>query len=203
MENRLQHFLLIGMSLCLLAGLTQVAPAAESNGGKLRANSELFDVGFVAGIISIEDFPSEYVVGANLTFKASEDFFLQYNYIQTDVAESNFEKQSTSFALGDDRSFVHYDLLVGYNVLQGEFFASEEKAHLSNLYVVAGVGETELGAENNFTYTLGVGYQVEFFRKYLMRVDYRDYIFETTLIGGGDKNTVHNNQFSVGVGYLF
>ncbi len=201
MENRLQHFLLIGLSICLLAGLTQVAPAAESPDGKLRVNSELFDVGVTAGIVSIEDLPSEHIWGANLTFKASEDFFLQYNYAQAKIGLSPFENV-TQFALGD-RRFVHYDLLVGYNLLQGEFYASGENAHLSTLYVVGGVGETEIGPEKNFSRTFGVGYQVEFFRKYLLRLDYRAHIFDTTLLEAGTENNTRANQLSVGMGYLF
>jgi len=208
-ENRLQHFLLKSTLLTLLLGtLSLGANAQESNAeksGKIRINSELFDVGLVAGIVSIEDFPTEFVVGVNVTFKASEDFFLQYNYVQADVSESAFEKNpaGVTFDLGDDRGFEHYDLLVGYNLFQGEFFASEESAHISSLYIVGGIGDTDIGGEENFTYTLGLGYQIEFFRKYLVRLDYRDYIYRSSLIVGSDEVTVHNNQFTLGIGYLF
>jgi len=179
--------------------------AADKADSKLRINSELFDFGVVTGILNIEDFPAEFVVGASVTFKASEDFFLQYNYVQAEVSESSFEKNPsfTVLDLGDDRSFKHYDLLVGYNIFQGEFFTSGDTTNLSSLYVVGGIGDTTFGGEENFTYTIGMGYQVEFYRRYLLRFDFRDYIYNTSLIVGGEEDTAHNSQISVGVGYLF
>ncbi len=207
MENRLQHILL-GLKFAVLVTVLASASsvyAQDEKRSKLRVNQELFDVGVFTGVINIENFPAEYVIGANITFKASEDFFLQYNYLQADISESSFEKNPSNptFDLGDERSFTHYDLLLGYNIFQGEFFASEGKAHISNLYVVAGIGDTDFGGEQNFTYTLGMGYQIEFFRRYLVRFDYRDYIYKSSLVIGDVESTVHNNQISVGVGYLF
>ncbi len=213
METRFQYILL-KFSICLkivllcltFFGTASSALAKEGkNSGKLRINSELFDIGVTTGIINIEDFPSEFIVGANITFKASENFFLQYNYVQASVSNSAFENNPafTTLDLGDDRDFTHFDLLVGYNIFQGEFFASEDRAHLSSLYVVGGVGDTDFGGEDDFTYTIGVGYQIEFFRRYLLRFDYRDYIYQTSLVVGDDEDTVHNTQISVGLGYLF
>lgn len=208
MENRLQHILLRLKIATFVVAVAAIAPIAFADGAKkskLRVNKELFDIGLVTGIINIENFPAEYLVGVNVTFKASEDFFLQYNYIQADISESSFEKNpaAPTLDLGDNRSFSHYDLLLGYNIFQGEFFASGGEAHLSSLYVVAGIGDTDFGGEENFTYTLGLGYQIEFFRRYLVRFDYRDYIYSSSLVVGDNENTVHNNQISVGVGYLF
>ncbi len=204
MENWLQHLFLksspagvLGLAVFLTATPTAV------HASELNVNSELFDVSLVAGVINLEDFPAEYVVGANVTFKASEDFFLQYNYVQADVSKSSFEEADSSNVFAFDRSLTHYDLLLGYNIFQGEFFASGDSAHLSALYTVGGIGYTDFGGEENFTYTIGVGYQIEFSRKYVLRLDYRDYIYRTSLIIGDEEKTVHNNQFSVGLGYLF
>jgi len=203
-ETRFQYIFLT--ALLLFGEFISPAVIAQDTDRKqkLKVNSELFDIGVVAGVISIEDFPSEFVIGANITFKASEDFFLQYNYIQSDVSESSFEKNPAFTTLDlNGRTFEHYDLIVGYNLFQGEFYASEDTAHLSSLYVVAGIGDTDFGGEENFTYTLGLGYQIEFFRKMLVRFDYRDYIYRTSLVVGSEEDTVHNTQITVGVGYLF
>ncbi len=205
MANWLQHLflksLLIGAPS--LAVSLAIAPMA-ANASELNVNSELFDVGLVAGVINIEDFPADYVIGVNATFKASEDFFIQYSYVQADVSKSSFENSPSSNTFGfDDRSFTHYDLLLGYNIFQGEFFTGADSAHLSALYTVGGIGYTDFGGEENFTYTSGVGYQIEFRRKYVLRVDYRDYIYQTSVTVGDEEKKVNNNQFSVGLGYLF
>lgn len=205
MENRLKYIFLKPFTVVSLSVCALFVGAENANAGELKVNSELFDVGLTAGIINLEDFPAEFLVGASVTFRASESFFLQYNYVQSDISRSSIEKNqgSQDYALGDDRSFKHYDLLLGYNLFQGEFFAGEGAAHLSSLYVVGGIGNTDFGSEENFSYTLGLGYQVEFNRKYVLRLDYRDYIYETALIVGDGEDTVHNTQLSVGLGYLF
>lgn len=191
---------LSGCVLALQAGLAQ----AQETGSGLAVNSELFDVGIVAGVINIEDFASDMVYGANVTFKATEDFFLQYNYVTANVGESSIESNIPGgFGLADDRKFTHYDLLVGYNLFQGEFFRGEGAANLSNLYLVGGFGETQIGGEDNFSYTIGVGYLIEFNRKWLVRADYRDYIYESSLIVAEGEVATHNSQMSIGLGYLF
>ncbi len=177
--------------------------SGELFAGKLKANSELFDAGIVAGVMNIEDFPAEFLIGANITFKASEDFFIQYNYVQSDVPESPFEEGSVTFAIGNDRKYEHYDLLIGYNLFQGEFFVGDGDPHYTSLYFVGGIGDTSLGDEENFSYTLGLGYQIEFRRKYVLRFDYRNYLYESSLIVAGDKTTTNNVQMSIGLGYLF
>lgn len=195
-------------SVGLIAGLFfSLGVCAQDERRPLQINSELFDVGIMTGVMSIQDFPAEFLIGANITFKASEDFFLQYNYLQSDVGESSFETNEAGvlFAIGNDRTFKHYDVLIGYNLFQGEFFSSnpDKSAHLSALYVVAGIGDTRLGDEENFSYTVGLGYQIEFFRKYIVRLDYRDHIYSTTILVGGEEDTAHSTQMSLGLGYLF
>lgn len=206
MASRLQYLFLEGLiKMRAILALFILLGSSEIFAGKLKVNSELFDIGVVAGVMNIEDFPAEYLIGANVTFKASEYFFLQYNYVQADVSKSSFEEADAgaTFDLGSDRSFSHYDLLIGYNLFQGEFFVGDGDPHFTSLYLVGGIGDTDFGGEENFTYTIGLGYQIEFRRKYVLRFDYRDYIYETSLIVGGDKTSSNNVQMSVGLGYLF
>ncbi len=200
MENRLKHIFLKPFTVVGLCAVSLFLGAESASASELKVNSELFDVGLTAGIINLEDFPAEFLVGASVTFKASESFFLQYNYVQADISRSTHEQGGLVY--GVDRGFSHYDLLVGYNLFQGEFFAGKGGSHLSSLYVVGGVGDTDFGGEESFTYTFGVGYQIEFFRKYVLRVDYRDYLYKSAIISGEDT-TVQSNQLSVGMGYLF
>lgn len=166
-----------------------------------KIETEYFDLGFFIGTINIEDFTSEIVTGVNLTFNASEDFFMQVNYLQADISLSSFELSQGQLFSGSDREFNHLDFLAGYNLFQGEHFILDDKASLSTLYLVAGVGNTDFGGEGSFTYTLGIGYQIAIQRNILLRLDYRDYIYKTIIIG--ENNSVNNTQLSLGVSYLF
>lgn len=206
MENRIQHLLLNSLKACALASSVSVAQLAvaddiNQSGSFDTVDNEFFELGVNTGLINIEDFTSELTVGANVTFKATEDFFLQFNYQRAEAGLSSFEKSQGRLFSGSDREFKHYDLLLGFNLFQAEFFAREGQPNLSAFYLVGGVGNTDFGGEGSFTYTLGAGYQVAIARKIVLRLDYRDYIYTSNLIA--EKKTTHNAGYTFGVGYLF
>lgn len=204
MENWIQHVLL-SMRVTALAGLIaapvtlaqEVEPSAAH-----RIDREVFDLGVTAGVVNIADFNGEWALGVSATFQASENFFLQYNFLQADSSPSAYENSQGLLFDGGDRNFRHYDLLVGYKLFQGEFFAGEGKARLSSLYLVGGAGETRFGGEENFTTTLGVGYEVAVTRDVLVRLDYRAYLYDSSLVAD-EEQSVTSNQLSAGVSYLF
>ncbi|MGH1487057.1 MAG: outer membrane beta-barrel domain-containing protein [Cellvibrionaceae bacterium] len=206
MENRFQYILLVLVSvLAGLLGLSSIANAQTADDkSQFAVGTEFLEIGLSLGMINIEDFPSETATGIHFTFRATEDYFLQLNYMKTsEVSTSTFEEQgSLTSVSGSDREFIHYDVLLGYNLYQGEFFSADSKeANLSSLYLVGGVGETEFRNESRFTYTLGVGYRVAFKRRYIVHVDVRDYNHKTSLNASGDR--VNNIHWSAGVSYLF
>ena len=205
MVRRFQHVFLSGRILTsigaavLLLATAGTAQAAEND--KAKINSDFFEVGVSTGMLNIEDFGSELYAGVSANFKATEDLFLQFNYAQSHLALSAFEQSQGRLFEGADRDFKHYDFLVGYNIFQGEVFRSNRKSNLSALYVVAGVGETALGGENNFSYTYGVGYQFALTRKIIVRCDYRNVSFNSSLLV--EDELTRTTQIGVGVGYLF
>lgn len=211
MEYWFQRIFLVLIKILLITAFvsfgiahTKISAAEKttaSNNGSVSIDSEYFDVGVFTGILNIEDFNSEYIVGGNVTFNANEKFFMQFNYFQTDASLSSYEKVEGPYFSGSDRNFTHYDFLVGYNLFLGEQFFSGTEAKLSSLYLVAGVGDTEFGGEGSFSYTAGIGYQVALKRNVLMRIDYRDYIYDTNIIG--ENSTVHNTALTASLSYLF
>lgn len=204
MEHRVQRiFLAALLGACLTgASLAGAQVQAQEQPQNIRIDQDVFELGLFTGIINIGDFGSEWAVGISAVFQASEDFFLQYNYMQADTDLSAFEQSQGAYFSGDDRTFSHYDLLVGYKIFQGEMYPGEGKENLSSLYLVGGVGDTQFGDEESFTYTLGIGYQIALSRRYVLHADYRNYIYESSLIRS-EETTTTNGQFSVGINYLF
>lgn len=204
MENRLQHIFLICtfFFIACFSVSTTYAQSADFTGTDV--DSEFLELGLNVGIVNIEDFPSEFTTGLNLTFRASEDYFLQLNLVSaSDVALSSVEKAQGSFDTGSDRDWLHYDMLVGFNFFQGEFFTANSNANLSTLYIVGGIGETEFGDESNFTYTYGMGYKVAFNRRFIVTVDIRDYLYKSSLINPQNEATTTNTHVALGLNYLF
>lgn len=170
-----------------------------------QVKPEVIDASVALGVLSIEDFTSELAVGVSASFLASEDLFIEYNFLATSISESAFENNEafTTFTLGEGRRFRHYDLLLGYNLFQTEFLVSDGKSILSKLYLVAGVGDTQFGEEDNFTYTLGVGYRVRLTEKLFFKMDYRNHIYDSALVTGTESDVYHVTQFSSALGLVF
>lgn len=201
METRIQHVFLKARALLLgVALLPATVYASDETGATI--DSDLFDLGLYAGIVNIADFNGEAIAGLSATFQASEDFFLQYNIGQADASPSAYEQSQGLLFDGSDRQFQHYDLLVGYRVFQSEFFGAEGQARLASLYLVSGVGETRFGGEDNFTTTVGVGYELALTRRVMLRIDYRTYLYASNLISD-QSQSVQSSQLAAGLSYRF
>lgn len=192
MESRFQHFILVFLASMAL-------PVCADN-ARLDLDSEVFELGASSGVLAIQDFNSEWSFGFDATFHASEDFFLQLNYLEAEASLSSFENSQGRYFSGSDRVFSHYNLLLGYNLFQGEFYPSEGNSTLSTFYGVAGVGNISFGGEESFSSVIGLGYKLGLSRRFNLRVDFRDYIYESNLIV--DNATAHNTHFTLGFGFL-
>ena len=207
MENRLQHVLLaLGKSALLSLFLTvSAASAAEQQSGagdkNTRIDSEFFELGAFIGIINIEDFTSEPVIGIRSSFHATEDIFLQFNFGTAKVSRSSYENNVVDLIEDGDRDYRYVDLLLGYNLFPGEVFPSSTRSALSSFHIVAGLGHTEFGGEENFTYIVGAGYRISVSERLLWHVDLRDHLYSTNLIQ--ENETVHNVDLTTGLTYLF
>jgi outer membrane beta-barrel protein len=194
METRFQRLFLIAATFGVTLALSSAASAQS-------VKSEAFDFGVTSGLVNIPDFPTEPFIGASATIQAAEDFFLQFNYAQARSEPSAYERNQGLLFDGRDRDFRHYDLLLGYKLLQGEFL-SPRRARLSSLYVVGGVGELRFGAEQNFATTLGVGYELGLSARTLLRVDYRAHLYRSALVSDIEQS-VSSHRLSAGLSYRF
>lgn len=165
-----------------------------------KIDTEFFELGATSGILNVKDFTSELTFGFNTTFKTTENFFLQFNYLQGDISKSSVE-QGAQGAYSGDRTYTHFNLLLGYNLFQGEIFRGKFSG-LSSLYTVIGVGDTEFLDESNFTYVAGLGYQLALTRRYNLRFDYRNYFYDSVVIDQDETSTT-NSHITVGLGWLF
>lgn len=168
-----------------------------------QIDSEFFEVGAYAGILSIEDFTSSAVYGLKGSFHATEDFFLQANLGRARAGVSYAERQAgdVRFIVGDDRNYNYYNLLVGYNLFPGETFVTQSLVFNSAFYLVAGVGNTEFAGNKHFTLTYGSGYRIILKDWLTVNIDFRDHTFESELTP--EKKRTHNLEFTTGLTAFF
>jgi outer membrane beta-barrel protein len=214
MANRIQRILLSGALLLPLQGLSQetddavldsiVDPGLERR--ELKENkidSEDFELGFYLGGIFVEDFGSSFVYGLNFAYHITEDFFLEAAYGRTEVGKTSFEELSGDIEIlsDEDRQFSYYNISLGYKLFPGEVFVGKHHAFNSDLYLIAGVGNTDFAGSQRFTVNFGVGYR--FFATDWMawRMDLRDYVFDIDVLG--ENKTTHNLEVRTGLTFFF
>jgi len=164
-------------------------------------DAEDFEVGAFVGIMSIEDFGSDFVYGARLAYHITEGFFMEATVGQTEAGLTSFEVLSGGAPILSDRDFTYYNLNLGYNILPGEVFIGESRAYNTNLYLTAGLGSTRFAGDDRFTINVGAGYRFLLNDSVALHLDFRDHLFDIDLLG--EEKTVHNLEGHLGVTVFF
>ncbi len=209
MDSRLQRFLVATLVSLLPAS---IAVAAQPKDLELEPlvvreperrevkvddiDSENFEIGAYGGVLNIQDFGTNTVYGARAAYHITEDFFVEGLYGRSKLGETSYERLSGNVALltDDQRQFSYYNVSVGYNILPGEAFIGRKYAFRGGLYVVAGAGSSDFAGDQRFTVSGGFGYRVAATDWLALRVDVRDYVFQSDLLGSNE--TMHNLEFT-------
>jgi len=165
-------------------------------------DTEDFEIGVFAGVMSVEDFGTNLVYGARLGYHVTEDVFVEASYGRTDTDETSAERFGGFQILEDsDRTLDYYNLSFGFNLLPGESFVGSRWAFRTDFYLIGGVGSTSFAGDDLFTWNIGFGYRVLANDWLAVRVDARDHVFELDLLG--ESRTTHNLEFTAGLSVFF
>lgn len=168
-----------------------------------KIDSENFELGAFAGILSIEDFGANAVYGARLAFHVTEGFFVEATAGMSEAGLTSFEIPSGAARLINDaeRRLTYYNLNLGYNILPGEAFLGEGRTHNTNLYLIAGLGSTRFAGLERFTVNYGAGFRFLLSDTLAIHIDFRDHLFNIDLLGR--QKTVHNLEGHLGLTVFF
>lgn len=171
--------------------------------GEPRIDTEDFEIGAFAGVMSIEDFGSDLVYGARLAYHITEGLFMEATIGQSEAGLTSFEELSGGAPIlsDDDRTFTYYNLSLGYNLLPGEVFLGEGRAYNTALYLIGGLGSTRFAGDDRFTVNVGAGYRFLLTDSLTLHLDFRDHLFDTDLLG--EQKTVHNIEAHLGLTVFF
>lgn len=168
-----------------------------------KIDTENFELGVFGGVMSIEDFGSDVVYGARLSYHITEGLFVEAAAGQSEAGLTSFEELSGGAPiLSDaDRELTYYNLSLGYNLFPGEVFLGEGRAFNSSLYLIGGLGSTRFAGDDRFTVNVGAGYRFLLTDSLALHLDLRDHMFDTDLLG--TEKTVHNIEAHLGVTFFF
>jgi outer membrane beta-barrel protein len=168
-----------------------------------KIDTEDFEIGAFAGVMSIEDFGSDLVYGARLSYHITEGLFVEGTVGQSEAGLTSFEELSGGAPIlsDEDREFTYYNLSLGYNLFPGEVFLGEGRAFNTSLYLLGGLGSTRFAGDDRFTVNVGAGYRFLITDSVALHLDVRDHMFDTDLLG--TEKTVHNVEAHLGMTVFF
>lgn len=211
MESRFQRFVL---AVLLAANASSLHAAPERNTvlddvinpdierrkiDEDKIDSENIEVGFFAGVLSFEDFGSNDVYGARLAFAVTEDFFIESSIGFSTLQESTWERLGRAPSL-DDRELMYYNASIGWNLFPGETYIGSYAFH-SNVYLVAGAGNTEFADDEFFTYHFGGGFRFFTTDWMAFHMDVRNHLMTHAKLGY--EKDIQNLEATMGLTVFF
>lgn len=168
-----------------------------------KIDTEDFEVGVYAGLLSTEDFGVNLVIGSRLAYHINEYFFTEMAIATSNTQKTSYEKYSGSARLitDEERKLTYYNVSLGFNLLPGEAFIGNGYAFNTALYVIGGVGITRFAGDDRFTINYGGGYRFLATDWFAIHLDVRDHVFNIDLLG--EKKTAHNLETHGGITVFF
>ena len=166
-------------------------------------DTEDFELSGYLGILSIEDFGTNSVVGFKLAYHVNQDVFLEFDYGASEAGLTSFEVLSGGAPLlsDEERQFEYYLLNIGFNLLPGEAFITDSSTFNTTFYVIAGVGNTDFAGDDRFTLNFGTGYKILFADAFSLNIDFNDLVFNINVLG--EDKVTHNLRYTVGLSWYF
>ncbi len=163
-----------------------------------------FELAIYGGVLALENFDTNPVLGLKIGYHVSEDFFVQASYGNSDSGETSFEKLSGGAPLlsDDERDVEYYIFSIGFNLLPGEAFLTDSTTLNTVLYVSGGMGITEFAGDDRSTIAVAVGYRTIFIDGFSVDVEMRDLIFDMDIFGE-DDDTTHNLELTLSLNLFF
>ena len=168
-----------------------------------KIDTEDFEATIFAGILSVEDFGSNVVVGARFAYHINEDVFIEASLAQSTAGQTSFERLSggTPLLTSNQREITYYDISLGYNILPGESFLTRKTSFNSAIYLIAGLGNTSFAGSDKLTINLGGGFRLLATDWLALHIDVRDHIFNIDILA--EDKTAHNLEVTFGVSAFF
>lgn len=153
-------------------------------------DNENFEASAFIGILSLEDFGSNPVIGARLAYHINEDLFVEGAIGLSEAGESLYERYSGGPTLlsTNDKEVLYYNVSLGFNLLPGEVFLTQNTSFNTALYIIGGVGNTEFAGNDLLTINIGGGFRLLANDWLSLHIDVRDHIFELDILNKKSNN---------------
>lgn len=171
------------------------ADTAELSSGR-------FELGLYTGMLSVEDFNSNTLLGLSATYHINDQFSLALQLGQSDVDRATFEDFADGdFLAEDDRTFEYTQLVGGYRLFHGRSYSSESSKFNSNIYLLLGVGNIDFAGSSETGLILGSSYKTVLKDWLTWELTIKDHLVDRSFLDNSKKT--HNVELSIGLNLLF
>jgi outer membrane beta-barrel protein len=162
-----------------------------------------FELILSAGYLSIEDFGVNGLIAAKLNYYVNEDIFVQLALGQSDGGETSYETLSAGAPLltDDERQLSYYSISIGYNLLPGEAFLSDNITYNTAFYLIGGIGSTDFAGDDRYTLSYGAGFRFLLNDWMTINTDFKNNMFDMDVFG--ENKGTNNLEFTLGFGFVF
>lgn len=164
-------------------------------------DTEDWEIGAFGGVLSVQDFGAEPIYGLRFAYHATEDLYLEGRYASSSISDTSFRRIGAPIFDVEEEDLTAYDLSVGIMVLPGEVFLGTRWARTSGVYMNFGVGRVEFADRDSISYAFGFGLKVLPTDWLSLRLEARDTVFESDLLG--ENEWKHNFEINLGFGVFF
>jgi outer membrane beta-barrel protein len=180
-----------------------VTPSVERRELRLpRVPSRDFEVGVLGGVYNAQNFGASGTGGLRLSYHLTEDFFAEGEIGRTTLSDDSFRAVLPGGVLANGQQRLSYATVsVGWNLFPGEVFLGSRQARLSQVFLLGGIGSTDVAGQKRQTVNLGLGVKVFATPRMAVRLDMRDHVFTLDLLG--QRERTHNLQLTGGLSFLF
>ena len=167
-----------------------------------KIDTEDFEATVFTGVLSVEDFGANAVIGARFAYHINEDIFIEGALAQSKAGKTSYERVSTvNLLTSAQREITYYNVSLGYNLLPGESFLTRNTSFNSTIYIIGGVGNTTFAGSDRSTINIGGGFRLLATDWLALHVDVRDHIFNIDILA--EDKTTNNLEVTVGLSAFF
>lgn len=167
-----------------------------------RIDAQDVEIGLYTGTLSIEDFGANSVSGVRLAYHVTEDVFVEGTYAKSVVSDAAFRRLGfVPVFRNEEEDLTYYNLSVGFNLFPGEVFIGKGWAMTSAVYVIGGIGNTSFNNTDHTTFNFGIGIRVLPADWFAVRVEMRDHLFESDILGS--NKMTQNFELTLGLAVYF
>lgn len=166
-----------------------------------RLHARDFEFAPFIGFLDIENFGTSPVYGARIGYHFTEDFFIEATYAGSSISDTAFRRQGISVFEEETSALTYYHVSTGFNLFPGEIFLGKDRARYSYIYIIGGIGAMSFDVLDNISFNVGFGMRVVPWDWLNIRLEVRDHIFESDLLG---TNKMTNNiEATFGLSFIF